>query len=67
MILVKDERFYDRFDTVFGAYFNGIENLIDLNANIPLQWLEEKLKRELTPEEKSALQKYGSPEDYQKI
>ena len=61
MILIKDERFYDRFDTVFGAYFNGIQNIIDLNPDIPLEWLEEKLKRELTPEEKNALQKYGSP------
>ena len=62
MILVKDERFYDRFDHVFGSYFNGIESIIDLNPDIPLEWLEEKLKRELTPEEKNALKKYGSPE-----
>ena len=66
MILIKDERFYDRFDTVFGAYFNGIQNIIDLNPDIPLEWLEEKLKRELTPEEKNALQKYGSPEELMK-
>ena len=63
MILVKDERFYDRFDHVFGSYFNGIESIIDLNPDIPLEWLEEKLKRELTPEEKNALKKYGSPEE----
>ena len=66
MILIKDERFYDRFDTVFGAYFNGIQNIIDLNPDIPLEWLEEKLKRELTPEEKNALQKSGSPEELMK-
>ena len=46
MILVKDERFYDRFDHVFGSYFNGIESIIDLNPDIPLEWLEEKLKRD---------------------
>ena len=63
MILIKDERFYDRFDHVFGSYFNGIENIIDLNPDIPLEWLEEKLRRELTPEEKNALKKYGSPEE----
>ena len=50
--LVKDEKFYDRYDRTFSAYFNGIENLLELYPDIPLEWLEEKLKRDLTPEEK---------------
>jgi len=61
--LVKDEKFYDRFDKTFGAYFNGIENLLELYPDIPLEWLEEKLKRDLTPEEKNALEKFTSPEE----
>jgi len=61
--LVKDEKFYDRFDKTFGAYFNGIENLLELYPEIPLEWLEEKLKRDLTPEEKNALEKFTSPEE----
>ena len=63
MTLVKDEKFYDRYDKTFGAYFNGIENLLELYPNIPLEWLEEKLKRDLTPEEKNALEKFTSPEE----
>ena len=61
--LVKDEKFYDRFDKTFGAYFNGIENFLELYPEIPLEWLEEKLKRDLTPEEKNALEKFTSPEE----
>jgi uncharacterized protein with von Willebrand factor type A (vWA) domain len=61
--LVKDEKFYDRFDQTFGAYFNGIENFLDLYPDIPIEWLEEKLKRDLTPEEKNALEKFTSPEE----
>ena len=61
--LVKDEKFYDRFDKTFGTYFNCIENLLELYPDIPLEWLEEKLKRDLTPEEKNALEKFTSPEE----
>ena len=26
-VLVKDERYYDRYDLAFGKYFQGVENL----------------------------------------
>ena len=42
MTLVKDEQYFDRFDQVFGSYFNGIEQMIALAPNIPLDWLEKK-------------------------
>jgi uncharacterized protein with von Willebrand factor type A (vWA) domain len=66
MTMVKDEKFFDRFDKAFGTYFNGIENIIDLYPEIPLEWLAEKLKRELSAEEKLALEKFGSPEELMK-
>jgi uncharacterized protein with von Willebrand factor type A (vWA) domain len=66
MTMVKDEKFYDRFDKAFGTYFNGIENILDLYPDIPLEWLAEKLKRELSAEEKLALEKFGSPEELMK-
>ena len=28
MTLVKDEQHFDRFDQVFGSYFNGVEKVI---------------------------------------
>ena len=50
MTLVKDEQYFDRFDQAFGAYFNGIEQIIALQPDIPLDWLEKKLQRVLTDE-----------------
>ena len=55
--LVKDEQYFDRFDQVFGSYFQGIEQIIALSPEIPLEWLEKKLQRVLSDEEKTALQK----------
>ena len=66
MTLVKDEQYFDRFDQVFGAYFNGVEQIIALSPDIPLDWLEKKLQRVLTDEEKAALQKLGGPEALKK-
>ena len=66
LILVKDEQHFDRFDQVFGSYFNGIEQIIALSPDIPLEWLEKKLQRVLTDEEKAALQKLGGPDALKK-
>ena len=64
--LIKDEQYFDRFDQTFGAYFQGIENIIALQPEIPLAWLEKQLQRVLTAEEKAALQKLGGPEALKK-
>jgi uncharacterized protein with von Willebrand factor type A (vWA) domain len=53
MTLVKDEQHFDRFDQVFGSYFNGIEKIIALAPDIPSDWLEKKLQRVLSDEEKA--------------
>src|SRR5215217_7200781 len=37
--LVKDEKFFDRFDRVFAAYFKGIVEVDPLKAEIPEEWL----------------------------
>lgn len=66
MTLIKDEQYFDRFDQVFGTYFNGVEQIIALSPDIPTDWLEKKLQRVLTDEEKAALQKLGGPEALQK-
>lgn len=59
LTLVKDEAHFDKFDRAFGAYFKGIEAVFDDKAAIPLDWLLKRLERELTPEQKAALQKFG--------
>ena len=59
MILVKDEKHFDKFDRAFGAYFKGVEMLTDFTKDIPLSWLEKILQKELTPEQKAAIEKMG--------
>jgi uncharacterized protein with von Willebrand factor type A (vWA) domain len=57
--LVKDEAHYDKFDRAFGLYFKGIDAVFDKNPEIPLDWLMKRMQRELTPEQKAQLEKFG--------
>ncbi len=58
--LVKDERNFDKFDRVFGAYFKGIEFLADaLFSEIPDEWLRREIEKTLSPEERALLDKLG--------
>ena len=59
MILVKDERFYDRFDRAFAAYVERVKNT-DIAENIPKEWLEDALKREFSAEDKEKIKQLGS-------
>jgi uncharacterized protein with von Willebrand factor type A (vWA) domain len=59
LILVKDEKHYDKFDRAFGAYFKGVELLAELTKDVPLDWLEKILQKELSPEQKAAIEKMG--------
>ncbi|QXL84723.1 VWA domain-containing protein [Comamonas sp. NLF-1-9] len=58
-VLVKDEKHYDKFDRAFAAYFHGVELLADFSKKIPADWLRQMLERELTPEQKAAIEKMG--------
>jgi hypothetical protein len=58
--LVKDERYYDRFDQVFAAHFKGAEDLFaQLSRELPADWLEKMLVRDLTDAEKAAIETLG--------
>ena len=57
--LVKDEAHFDKFDRAFGLYFKGIDAIFDKNPQIPLDWLVKRMQRELTDEQKAALEKFG--------
>ncbi len=59
LILVKDEKHYDKFDRAFGSYFKGVEMLTDFTKEVPLDWLEKILQKELTAEQKAAIEKMG--------
>ena len=62
--LVKDERYYDKFDRAFDSYFQGIENLDELlQAMIPDEWLRSEFEKHLTEEEKAQIESLGGLEE----
>ncbi len=64
-ILVKDERFLDRFDVVFAEHFKGILNPAPAAAGevamreLPQEWLEKLAEKHLTEEEKALIEETG--------
>jgi uncharacterized protein with von Willebrand factor type A (vWA) domain len=61
--LVKDEKYYDRFDLAFSSYFKGIGSLDDLLEKvIPDDWLRKTFEKYLSDEEKEKIQSLGSLE-----
>ena len=59
LAMVKDEAHYDKFDRAFGQYFKGIDGAFEANSAIALDWLLKRMARELTPEQKAQLEKFG--------
>ncbi len=58
--LVKDERYYDRYDRAFAAHFKGIEELFDqLRRELPEDWLTRMAVREFTDAEKAGIEALG--------
>jgi uncharacterized protein with von Willebrand factor type A (vWA) domain len=58
--LVKDERYYDRFDRVFAVHFKGAEELFaTLQRELPEDWLAAMAVREFTDAEKAEIEALG--------
>ena len=57
--LVKDEANFDKFDRAFGEYFNGVEAIMGVEADIPLEWLRKMAELNLSPEEKAKIEAMG--------
>src|SRR5664279_529092 len=57
--LVKDEALFDRYDTAFGTYFQGVNAIFDVRAELPEEWLKREFERYLTPEEKAMVEALG--------
>src|SRR6187397_1558428 len=61
-VLIKDEKHYDKFDRVFGAYFKGIEDIAALlaqavkEAQIPPEWLAKRHELNLSEQEMAAIE-----------
>ncbi len=58
--LVKDERYYDRYDKAFAAHFKGAEDRFSqLQRELPDDWLAKMAVREFTAAEKAAIEALG--------
>ncbi len=63
LCLVKDEKYFDRYDRAFAAYFNDLESFEDiLEAIIPEDWLRSDFMKSLTKEEKAKIESLGGLE-----
>lgn len=62
--LVKDEKFLDKFDIIFGEYFKSIEKIqledVLHHLNIPSNWMSKLLEKHFTKEEISKIKSLGS-------
>ena len=62
-VLVKDEKYYDKFDRAFGVYFKDLEDVDDIiNALIPDDWMKKEFEKSLSAEDKAKLESLGSLE-----
>ena len=61
--MVKDEKYFDRFDRAFGLHFKDLEALDDvIEALIPDDWLRTEFLKNLTEEEKAKIESLGGLE-----
>ncbi len=61
--MVKDEKYFDRFDRAFGLHFKELEGLDDIiEALIPDDWLRSEFMKNLTDEEKAKIESLGGLE-----
>ncbi len=60
VVMIKDEKYLDRFDVLFGHYFKGLDAiLLPPNLLIPEEWLNENRILNLTDEEKALIEALG--------
>lgn len=61
--LVKDEKYFDRFDKAFGAHFEDLQDLDGvIEALIPDDWLRSEFMKNLSEEEKAKIESLGGLE-----
>ena len=72
-VMVKDERFFDKFDRAIKDYFEGIDTvdidqLLSQVQKLPKDWFDlELLAKNLTEEQRAELEKAGSLEELMKM
>ena len=62
-VMVKDEKYYDRFDRAFGLHFRDLEGVDDvIEALIPDDWLRSAFVKQLSEEDKAKIESLGGLE-----
>ncbi|MSQ63980.1 MAG: VWA domain-containing protein [Betaproteobacteria bacterium] len=57
--LVKDEANFDKFDRAFSEFWDGVDTIPGIEAQIPLEWLLKQVELTLTEEEKKQIAAMG--------
>ena len=57
--LVKDEANFDKFDRAFSEFWDGVEAIPGIEAEIPLEWLLKQAELTLSDEEKKMIEALG--------
>lgn len=61
--LVKDERFFDKFDRAFDIFFKGVEELGEIFAvEVPDEWIKAQMERDYDDEEMARIESLGGIE-----
>jgi len=64
IILIKDEKNYDKFDRATKAFFDGLESFDGmLSALIPEEWIRDAFKKNISEEEMQNIKKIENLED----
>ena len=58
--LVKDERYFDKFDRAFDVFFKGVEEMGEMFAvAMPEEWLKKQMERDFDAEEMERIEAMG--------
>jgi uncharacterized protein with von Willebrand factor type A (vWA) domain len=57
--LVKDEANFDKFDRAFAEFWQGVETIPGIEAQVPLEWLLKQVELHLTDEEMKRIEALG--------
>jgi uncharacterized protein with von Willebrand factor type A (vWA) domain len=61
--MVKDEKYFDRFDRAFGLHFKDLQELDDIiEALIPDDWLRSEFMKNLSDEDRAKIESLGGLE-----
>ena len=64
LILVKDEKHFDKYDKGFHAFMNGLESVDGMvEALIPDDWLRQEFTKQLSDEDKAKVKSLGGLEE----